>query len=133
MTMPKGGRKYKSWELYVCIALNRLVQELDIDLYQPDLEEKLDLILEERGRGLTKFEIGNEIKSNHHMTNKVLGHMEESGMINMETEGRTYRIRITKEGVMHARKYNEFYMMMYRDFLLDHYKYRQLPPWFSKD
>ncbi len=131
--MPAAGRRYKSWELYVCIALNRLVQDLDIDLYQPELEEKLDPILEERGTGLTKFEIGNEIKSNHHMTNKVLKHMEESGMIRMESEGRSYRIFITRDGVMHARKYNEFYMMMYRDFLVDHYKYRQLPAWFKDD
>jgi predicted transcriptional regulator len=128
-----GGRRYKSWELYVCIALNRLVQELDIDLYQPDLEEKLDQVLEERGQGLTKFEVGNEIKSNHHMTNKVLRHMEGSGMVRVEREERTYRIHITREGVLHARKYNEFYMMMYRDFLLDHYRYRRLPPWFKSD
>jgi len=33
---------------------------------------------------------------------------------------------------MHARKFNEFYLMMYRDFLLDHYKYRELPAWFKK-
>ena len=130
--MPAGGRRYKSWELYVCIALNRLVQDLDIDLYQDDLEKKIDQVLEERGSGLTKFEIGNEIKSNHHMTNKVLDHMVEVGMVSMEREERTYRIKITKEGVLHARKYNEFYMMMYRDFLIDHYKYRQLPPWFKE-
>ena len=128
-----GGRRYKSWELYVCIALNRLVQELDIDLYQPDLEDKLDQVLEEREQGLTKFEVGNEIKSNHHMTNKVLKHMEESGMVRVEKEDRTYRIFITREGVLHARKYNEFYMMMYRDFLLDHYRYRKLPSWFKSD
>ena len=130
--MPAGGRRYKSWELYVCIALNRLVQDLDLDLYQPDLEEKLDKVLEDRGHGLTKFEIGNEIKSNHHMTNKVLKHMEESDMVRVESEGRSYRIYITRDGVMHARKYNEFYMMMYRDFLLDHYKYKQLPAWFKQ-
>lgn len=131
--MPATGRRYKSWELYVCIALNRLVQDLDIDLYQPELEDKLDQILVDRGTGLTKFEIGNEIKSNHHMTNKVLKHMEESAMVRVESEGRSYRIFITKEGVIHARKYNEFYMMMYRDFLVDHYKYRQLPAWFKSD
>jgi hypothetical protein len=32
---------------------------------------------------------------------------------------------------MHARKCNELNMMMYRDFLIDHYKYRQLPAWFK--
>lgn len=131
--MPSGGRRYKSWELYVCIALNRLVQELDIDLYQEGLEDKIDAILEERGQGLTKFEIGNEIKSNHHMTNKVISHMEETGMVSVESEGRSYRIRITKDGVLHARKFNSFYMMMYRDFLVDHYKYRSLPAWFKQE
>ena len=130
--MPGGGRRYKSWELYECIALNRLIQELDIDLYQPDLEEKLDKILEERGSGLSKFEISHEIKSNHHMTNKVLNHMEEAGLISIEHDGRSYTIKITREGVLHARKFNEFYLTMYHDFLMDHYKYSTLPAWFQK-
>ena len=38
-------KKYKSWELYMCLALNRLVMELDIDLYQEGLEDKLEQIL----------------------------------------------------------------------------------------
>jgi len=134
-TAEEGGRQYKTWELYVCIALNRLVQDLDIDLYQDGLEGKLDSILATKGaRGLSKFEISCEIKSNHHMTNKILAHMERSGLVRVELDapGRSYRIRITKEGVLHARRYNEFYMTMYHDFLVDHYRYRQLPPWFKQ-
>jgi hypothetical protein len=40
------ARKYKSWELYMCLALNRLVMELDLDIYQDGLEDKLDEILD---------------------------------------------------------------------------------------
>jgi predicted transcriptional regulator len=129
----EGGKQYKTWELYVCITLNRLVQDLDIDLYQPELEKKLDGVLEARGqRGLSKFEVSCEIKSNHHMTNKILKHMEGTGLIRVEEEGRSYRIRVTRDGVLHARRFNEFYLTMYHDFLVDHYKFRQLPAWFKK-
>lgn len=129
----EGGKQYKTWELYVCITLNRLVQDLDIDLYQPGLEEKLDSVLAARGqRGLSKFEISCEIMSNHHMTNKILRQMEQTGLVRVESEGRSYRIRVTREGVLHARKFNEFYTVMYHDFLVDHYKYKRLPPWFKQ-
>ena len=132
-TAEVGGKHYKTWELYVCIALNRLIQDLDIDLYQDGLEAKLDSILATKGtRGLSKFEVSCEIKSNHHMTNKILSHMESAGLVRVESDGRGYRIHITRDGVLHARRYNEFYMTMYHDFLLDHYRYRELPPWFKK-
>ena len=129
--MPAAGRRYKSWELYVCIALNRLVQDLDIDLYQPDLEENLDPILEERGTGLTKFEIGNEIKSNHQMTNKVLKKLEEDGLVMISKEDRKYSISITKEGVMYLRRFNAYFVHTYNDIIQDHYRYRQVPSWFE--
>ncbi len=133
MGTAEGGKQYKTWELYVCITLNRLVQDLDIDLYQPGLEAKLDGVLAERGqRGLSKFEISCEIKSNHHMTNKIIEHMRTAGLVGVESDGRSYRIRVTREGVLHARKFNEFYMTMYHDFLVDHYRFRQLPAWFKK-
>jgi predicted transcriptional regulator len=132
-TADAGGKQYKTWELYVCITLNRLVQDLDIDLYQPGLESKLDGVLAARGqKGLSKFEISCEIKSNHHMTNKIIAHMEGAGLVKVDADGRGYRIRVTREGVLHARKFNEFYMTMYHDFLVDHYRFRQLPVWFKK-
>lgn len=124
------ARKYKSWELYICLALNRLVMELDLDIYQDALEEKLDEILAKSDVKLPKSEISYEIKSNYQMTNKILKKLEEMGLIRMELEDRTYNISITKEGVLYIRKYNEFYISMYEDIIRDHYKYRPIPAWF---
>ncbi len=133
MAATEGARQNKTWELYVCIALNRLVEDLDIDLYQEGLEGKLDAVLAERGRrGLSKFEVSCEIKSNHFMTEKILRHMQQAGLVTVEQEGRGYRIRITRLGVLHVRRYNELYLTMYREFLMDHYRYRPLPPWFKQ-
>jgi predicted transcriptional regulator len=124
------AKKYKSWELYMCLALNRLVMELDLDLYQPDLENKLDEILAKSDVKLPKSEISHEIKSNHQMTNKILKKLEEMGLIKIEFEDPIYNISITKEGILYIRKYNEFYISMYEDIIRDHYKYRQIPAWF---
>jgi len=38
-------------------------------------------------------------------------------------EGR-YEVRITKEGVLYIRKYNEFFLSMYREQIEEHYQYR---------
>jgi predicted transcriptional regulator len=124
------SKKYKSWELYMCLALNRLVMELDLDLYQQGLEEKLDDILAKSDTKVPKSEISYEIKSNHQMTNKILNKLEEMGLIKIEFEERSYNISITKEGVLYIRKYNEFYIKMYEDIIRDHYKYRPIPAWF---
>ena len=127
------AKRYKSWELYMCLALNRLVMELDIDLYQKGLEDKLDEILEKSGgKGkVPKSEISYEIKSNYQMTNKILKKLEEMGLIRIEQEERNYNIIITKKGVVYIRKYNEFYISMYEDIIRDHYKYRPIPSWFK--
>jgi predicted transcriptional regulator len=124
------AKKYKSWELYMCLALNRLVMELDLDLYQEDLENKLDDILSKSNIKLPKSEISYEIKSNHQMTNKILTKLKEMGLIEIEFEDPSYNISITKEGVLYIRKYNEFYISMYEDIIRDHYKFRQIPAWF---
>jgi len=125
--MPK---KYKSPELYMCLALNRLVIELDVDLYQDDLEDKLDEMLKNKRPTLPKSEISYEIKSNHQMTNKILGKLEDMGLIEIEFDGKTYSIAITREGVLYIRKFNEFYISMYEDIIRDHYRYRPMPGWF---
>ncbi len=124
------ARKYKSWELYMCLALNRLVMELDLDIYQDGLEEKLDEILENADSRIPKSEISYEIKSNHQMTNKILGKLKEMGLIKIEFEDPSYNISITKDGVLYLRKYNEFYISMYEDIIRDHYKFREIPAWF---
>ena len=130
------AKKYKSWELYMCLALNRLVMELGIDLYQDKLEDKLEVILAEfkdMGRGkVPKSEISYEIKSNYQMTNKILKKLEGMGLIEMEQDERSYNITITKKGVMYIRKYNEFYISMYEDIIRDHYRYRPIPAWFKE-
>ena len=115
------AKKYKSWELYMCLALNRLVMELDLDLYE---------VLSKSNVKLPKSEISYEIKSNHQMTNKILNKLKEMGLIEIEFEEPSYNISITKEGVLYIRKYNEFYISMYEDIIRDHYKFRQIPAWF---
>ena len=125
------AKKYKSWELYMCLALNRLIMGLDLDIYQDGLEDKLDTILATSEAKLPKSEISHEIKSNHQMTNKILNKLEEMGLIRIEFEDPSYSISITKEGVLYLRKYNEFYISMYEDIIKDHYKYRQIPAWFK--
>ena len=131
------AKKYKSWELYMCLALNRLVMELGIDLYQDGLEDKLEVILAEfkdSGKGkVPKSEISYEIKSNYQMTNKILKKLEGMGLIEMEQDERSYNISITKKGVLYIRKYNEFYISMYEDIIRDHYRYRPIPAWFKED
>ena len=122
-------KKYKTKELYICFALNRLVQELDIDLYQEGLEEELDLILY-RQKGIPKTEISYEIRTNHHQTNKILEFLQEKNYVEVEKGERSYTVKITKEGVVYIRKFNEFFINMYEDIIRDHYKYKKLPAWF---
>ncbi len=124
-------KKYKSWELYMCLALNRLVMELDIDLYQEGLEGKLEQILTKSKSKVPKSEISYEIKSNYQMTNKILKKLKGMGLIEIEQSERSYNISITKKGVLYIRKYNEFYVSMYEDIIRDHYKYRPIPSWFK--
>ncbi|MCJ2520316.1 MAG: hypothetical protein LN412_05130 [Candidatus Thermoplasmatota archaeon] len=121
------GRVYKDYKIYCCFVLNRLVSELDIDLYQDGLEGKLDEILGRGGSGLSKEEVKHEIRSNHHMTNKVLDRLVEDGLVQVEKEEGRYRVHITKKGVLHIRRYNEFYKEIYREQIRDHYRFRELP------
>ena len=130
--MMPGERRYKDSRIYSCFVLNRLVSEMGIDLYQSDLEGKLDRILEENARPLSKEEIKHEIKSNHYMTEKVIEALLADGHIRMDKEEGRYKIFITKEGVLHVRKFNEFYWQMFRDHITEHYKFKQLPIWFEK-
>jgi predicted transcriptional regulator len=61
------------------------------------------------------------------MTNKVIEALVKDGLIAVtESEGR-YRISITKAGVLHIRKYNEFYRRIYKEQIRDHYRYRPPP------
>lgn len=127
--MPGQGRMYKDYKIYCCFALNRLVSALDIDLYQNNLDEKIEDILREKDVSVSKEDVKHEIRSNHYMTNKVIEKLLEDGYILIEKEEKKYRIKITKKGVIHIRKYNEFYREMYKEQIRDHYRYRELPRW----
>lgn len=123
--------QYKDSKIYSCFVLNRLVSEMGIDLYQSGLEEKLERIMAERSRPLSKEEVKHEIKSNHYMTEKVIGTLLADELIRVEKEESRYRIYITKKGVLHVRKFNEFYKEIYREQIKDHYRFRQMPYWFE--
>ena len=122
------SRPYKDLVIYGCFVLNRLVADMGIDLYQDGLESKLEIILPNQ-RGMSKEEVKREIKSNHFMTDRVIESLKEEGHVSVEVlEGR-YRIRITREGVVHIRRYNEFYRKIYTEQIRDHYRFTQAPFW----
>ncbi|MCG7844940.1 MAG: hypothetical protein MIO90_05870 [Methanomassiliicoccales archaeon] len=123
------SRAYKDHKIYCCFTLNRLVAELGIDLYQQDLESKLDRLLMENIGGISKEEVKHEIRSNHFMTNKVIEKLEEDGLVTVEKDEGRYQLRITRQGVLYIRKYNEFFLNIYAEQIRDHYRYRGLPHW----
>jgi predicted transcriptional regulator len=63
------------------------------------------------------------------MTNKVLEKLLEDGLIRIEAREGRYEVSITKEGVLYVRKYNEFYLSIYKEQIREHYRYRGLPHW----
>jgi len=95
---------------------------LGIDLYQENLEEKLDDILKGRTQELTKAEIRHEIRSNHNMTEKILNELIDEGLMEIEKLERKYCVKITKKGILHIRKFNEFYAQIYEAQIKDHYR-----------
>jgi predicted transcriptional regulator len=123
------SRTYKDYKIYCCFTLNRLVSELGIDLYQPDLESKIDSILATHPEGVSKEEIKHEIRSNHFMTNKVLEKLQEDGLVTVGAKEGRYEVCITKAGILYIRKYNEFFMSIYKEQIQEHYRYRGLPHW----
>jgi predicted transcriptional regulator len=129
MSESSMARTYKDYKIYCCLALNRLVSEMGIDLYQPDLESKLDQILASSLRGVSKEDIKHEIRSNHFMTNKVIEELEKQRLVRVEMKDDRYEIRITKEGVLYIRMYNEFFLRIYEEQIRDHYKYHGIPHW----
>ncbi|UCH90235.1 MAG: hypothetical protein JSV49_06255 [Thermoplasmata archaeon] len=124
-----SARKYKDYRIYSCLILNKLVSALDIDLNQPNLDEKIDEILDRSMVGLTKGDIIHEIRSNHTMTNRILKMLEDDELITIKKLEKSYEIRITREGVLHVRQFNEFYKKIYKDQIEDHYKFTGVPRW----
>jgi coproporphyrinogen III oxidase-like Fe-S oxidoreductase len=107
------ARVYKDYKVYCCFTLNRLVSELGIDLYQPGLEDKLEDILKDQPR-ISKEEIEK---------------LEEDGLVRVEKVDGKYEIKITKDGVLYVRKYNQFFLNIYREQIRDHYRYGGVPHW----
>jgi len=126
-------RRYKSWELYTCLALNRLAHELRIDLYQQNIEMVLDKVFDDPVPSVSKVEISYEIKSNHQMTNKVLKKLEKDELVSIDKVDNRYQISITKRGVLYLRKFNSYFAAMYKDLIEDHYRFGQVPTWFKEE
>jgi predicted transcriptional regulator len=123
------SRPYKDLVIYGCFVLNRLVSQLDIDLYQAGLEGKLDRLLAERSSAMSKEEVKREIRSNHYMTNRVLAALVRDGLVTVVREEGRYRVSITREGVLHIRRYNAFYKKIYEEQIRDHYRFKPPPFW----
>jgi predicted transcriptional regulator len=122
------SRPYKDLVIYGCFVLNRLVADMGIDLYQDAIESKLGARIPGQ-RGMSKEEVKREIKSNHFMTDRVIEALLKDGHVTVEeVEGR-YRIRITHDGVLHIRRYNEFYRKIYNEHIRDHYRFTKAPFW----
>lgn len=127
-----SSRRYKDYKIYSCFVLNQLVSALGIDIYQENLEGKIDAVLERREYKVTKADIMHEIRSNHNMTNKILQNLQEDGLITIEMEERSFRIYITHKGILHIREFNKYFLQIYAEQIKDHYRYRGIPPWARK-
>lgn len=122
------SRPYKDLVIYGCFVLNRLVAEAGFDLYQEGLEGKLASLLENQ-QGISKEEVKREINSNHFMTERVLEALLRDRLVTVESSEGRYRVRITREGVLHIRRYNEFYRKIYQEQIRDHYRFGTPPFW----
>ena len=122
------SRPYKDLVIYGCFVLNRLVADMGIDLYQDALESKLEIVLPNQ-RGMSKEEVKREIRSNHFMTDRVIEALQKERHVGVEVVDGRYRIRITREGVLHIRRYNEFYRKIYTEQIRDHYRFTTAPFW----
>jgi hypothetical protein len=122
------SRPYKDLVIYGCFVLNRLVAEAGFDLYQEGLEGKLASLLENQD-GISKEEVKREIRSNHFMTDRVIEALLKDRHVTVEQIDGRYRIRITREGVLHIRRFNEFYQKVYREQIRDHYRFARPPFW----
>ncbi len=121
------ARPYKDLIIYGCFVLNRLVSDLGIHLAQDGLEGKLDAVLAANPVSVTKEQVKREIRSNHYMTTKVIEYLARENYVRVEEQEGRYRIFLTREGVLHVRKYNEFYRRVYQEQIRDHYAYRPPP------
>lgn len=126
-----GGkaRRNKNRDIYVCLALNRLARDMDIDVNSHGWEDGVDMLLL-RQRGVTKLQISHEIRTNHIQTEKLLKALAEKRLATVEGCDKGYSVKITREGLMFVHKYNRFYAAEYGDLIIEHYRYLGPPAWF---
>ncbi|HEV2316364.1 MAG TPA: hypothetical protein VGV89_02155 [Thermoplasmata archaeon] len=122
-------RRYKGYRVYAYIALARLFAELNLDLGQPDLAARVPSAIATAAGRVSKEEILHAIRSNSHMTEKVIDYLVEERYATVRHAEAGYDIRITPQGVEHLRRFRGFYRELYARELRDHYQYSGPPPW----
>ena len=127
---PSGsGRPYRGYRVYAYIGLARLFHALDLDLSQPDLIERVRERIDAPLERVSKEEILHAIRSNSHMTEKVLEYLVSEGFATLARDDRGYDIRITLAGVEHLQKFHALYREMFARELDGHYRFTGAPPW----
>ena len=122
-------RRYKGYRIYAYITLARLFAELDLDLAQPDLLAVVEPRLATLTRRVSKEQILHAIRSNSHMTEKVLEYLVGEGFATVRHDEAGYDVRITRRGVEHLREYHRFYHELYARELAEHYRFVPSPEW----
>jgi hypothetical protein len=122
-------RQYKGFRVYAYIALARLFAALDLSLEQPDLLERAPAVIASPRERVSKEEILHAIRSNSHMTEKVLEYLLSEKYVTVGRDERGYDIRITPAGVEHLRRYRQLYRELYARELQVHYRYTGSPDW----
>jgi predicted transcriptional regulator len=124
-------RLYRGYRVYAYIALARLFAELNLDPLQPDLLARAGERLARYTGRVSKEEILHAIRSNSHMTDKVLNYLAAEGLAEIRRDDRGYDIRITSEGVAHLVQYHRLYRELYARELEQHYRHVRPPDWLS--
>jgi hypothetical protein len=122
-------RRNKNYRVYAYIALARLFAELDLDLGAEDLEARVLDALRAGPRRVSKEEILHAIRSNSHMTEKVLEYLAAERFATVGHDAQGYDVRITPAGVEHLRRFRQFYRELYGRELAEHYQYTGPPGW----
>ena len=126
-----GSRPYRGYRVYAYIALARLFHAIDLDLGQPDLLERAPARIASSTERVSKEEILLAIRSNSHMTEKVLQYLVAEGLATLSRDDRGYDVRITPAGVAHLRKFHLLYRDLYQRELDGHYRYTGRPDWLT--
>ena len=122
------SKRYKDYRFYAFVVLNLIASALDVHIFQKNLEEIINPILEHQ-EGISKSSVMYEINSNHNMTNKVLNYLKTDGLITIDAIGSEYKIKITKRGIIYLREYSRFYITLFKTELAELYRYRPSPVW----